>query len=50
MLCLQPHYVKTKMIDSAVKKGQNFATVSVDACVGAALRDLSHEVCTYGPY
>ena len=37
------------MIDHAVKRGINFGTVTVEACVSAALRDLGHEIRTYGP-
>lgn len=49
LLCLQPGYVKTKMIKAAEDKGTAFAVVSVEDCVSAALRDLGHEICTYGP-
>jgi len=37
------------MIAKAVEKGVSFGAVSVEACVGAAMRDLSHEIRTYGP-
>lgn len=49
ILCLQPHLVKTKMIQKVIDAGQDMAVVPVEACVGAAMRDLSHEVRTYGP-
>ena len=50
MLALQPHFVSTKMIEKFEKKGHAFGSVSVESCVGAALRDLGTEQRTYGPY
>ena len=47
--CLQPGYVRTKLINQAEKKGLTFAVIPVEQCVGASLRDLGSEVCTYGP-
>ena len=49
IMALQPSFVKTKMINESIKKGINFGTVTVEACVSAALRDLGHEIRTYGP-
>ena len=49
MMCLQPFYVETKMIENAKKAKRTFATVSVEDCVNGALRDLGHEKTTYGP-
>lgn len=37
------------MIQSAKDKGVTFGVVSVEECVSAALRDLGHEICSYGP-
>ena len=37
------------MIQSAKDKGKTFGVVSVEQCVSAALRDLGHEICSYGP-
>ena len=50
MMALQPSFVSTKMIEKFEKKGEAFGSVSVEACVGAALRDLGTEQRTYGPY
>ena len=47
-MALQPHFVKTKMIAEAEEQGANFGTESVEACVGATLRDLGYESTTYG--
>ena len=33
IMALQPHYVRTKLIDSTVKKGKDFGTISVEDCV-----------------
>ena len=49
VMALQPHYVETKMIKKALAKGMAFGVVSVTDCVNGALRDLGHEVTTYGP-
>ena len=49
VMTLQPHFVNTKLIKQAVEKGQAFGVVSVTDCVNGALRDLGHEVTTYGP-
>lgn len=49
IMCLQPHYVETKMIARSIEKKQDFGTVSVKDCVNGALRDLGYEVTTYGP-
>lgn len=49
ILCLQPHFVETKMTKSTREKKQDFGTVSVEECVNGALRDLGHEVTTFGP-
>ena len=49
VMALQPHFVETKMITKAVDKGLAFGVVSVTDCVNGALRDLGHEVTTYGP-
>ena len=48
ILCLQPHYVKTSMIENAEKAGKTFGVVSTEESVRAAINDLGYEVCTYG--
>ena len=48
-LCLQPAYVKTKMIKPAEEEGRAFMVIPVEDCVSAALRDLGHENNTFGP-
>mmetsp|Transcript_13376 Transcript_13376/g.16976 ORF Transcript_13376/g.16976 Transcript_13376/m.16976 type:complete len:157 (+) Transcript_13376:486-956(+) len=49
LLCLQPGFVKTKMIKAAEDKGTAMAVVSTEECVSTTLRDLGSEICTYGP-
>ena len=49
LLCLQPGFVDTKMIKPSKEQGIAVGIVSVEECVSAALRDLGHEICTYGP-
>jgi len=49
VLCLQPGFVKTKMIKAAEDKGTTMAVVSTEECVSTTLRDLGSEICSYGP-
>ena len=48
ILCLQPSYVETKMIDKVKDPIKAFVVVTVTDCVNAALRDLGYETCSYG--
>ena len=48
-LCLQPAYVKTKMIKPAEDEGRTVLVIPVEDCVSAALRDLGIENNTFGP-
>ena len=48
-MCLQPHYVETKMIQKYKKTGQAFSVATVTESVNGALRDLGYETVTFGP-
>lgn len=41
--------VVTKLIQMFIDRKEAFATVTVDACVSGALRDLGYETRTHGP-
>jgi len=49
LLCLQPGFVKTKMIKPAEAIDMTFAVVSPENCVNATMRDLgSGDLCSFG--
>ena len=51
LLCLQPGFVKTKMIKFAEEKKLDFGVVPTETCVADSLMTLgSGRVCTYGAH